>query len=1475
MKVRAITPSYLLLIAWLMLAPRALSAVAPCVTLTCPSGVNVECASTNGAVARFTVSARTACGRSARVDCSPASGSTFRPGPTTVTCVATDDLGNTARCEFLVRVTDTTPPILSPPDPITVACAGPAGAVVSYQVGITDACDPSPRVLCYPPSGSVFPIGSTTVECAGIDDTRNEAKARFPVNVRSGCTADCLQIDCAHDLTAGAISRPSRVVYFGLSATNLCGGYQVPVSCRPPSGTAFPLGSTTVNCTATNLGAVQRCTFHITVRDETPPVIQVPGTITVSCQKPIAGQRDGAAVVYPIKVADNIDAQPTVVCTPPSGSWLHLGTNGVTCVASDAAGNKATNQFVVIVKSGPACLADDPVTEFSPDNWGFELGLASWVDSGSAFEFQPVFGNTMRVKRIPQLKQQMDDKIGGGYWQDITYRIGFRGEYWIGTADNYTVPQGWLFDSEQPSDTRTGELRSKPFTIQKPYITFLVGGTQDPEKLRVELLTKADPGTPNTIQIGAEKYQVEYSTTGHGQERLHRATWSVDNAFHHAIGKKAFIRIVDESTTGHINVDDFQFVDTHPLGQKVKVGEREYPAVVKLDEFYYDWDSPIWGVVDLHTHPMSYLGFAEGVMHGMPDGGAADPNDIEAALSDCNCLHGGKNLINDDCGNYLRQALQMGTDSVGNDSHREGWSSPNIVSNGTTNDYGRFRHWPVFSTKTHQQMWHEWIRRAYDGGLRTMVALCVNNALLGSASEGPGPLDDLTVGDNQIRAMKEFAARHDDFMEIAYDPFQLRDIVRRNKLAVILGSELDDIGNLIRDPNVRSNLVNGELEAYSQRAITNAVHHLYTNGVRYIFPVHLVNNKFGGTPIADVMLNIANRFVNNEALEVEPADPADHLRFRLPEYFDLGVTILEHQDELILGAVALPAVLPLLPALTDIFGTTVGLPPGAGSAIGAGLLPVALLGAIDALPNALKAIPPTVWPINFNYPRYPDGGEAPWGHRNVRGLTTLGEFAVHEMMKRGMMIDVDHMSQKTLNAVFAMAEQNPVGYPLNSGHNNFRALAGEDSAENHRSKEQMDHIRELGGLFGVGYENANTASLAEAWLTERTFTKSEVPNDCAGTSKTVNQIYLYALEAMDGHRVGLGTDVNGFIPGPGPRFGPNSDFANRSPWEKAKRIRRQANGVRYTPEHGRPLVGPVFKGEGVDPDKEWGFPNDERFGDNWSLKPGYAYSKMQRDFFPAIRIFHYLEPKVAPLGGWTLSQVTSEIEKIKSVLDGDYNNGQVADLALGLLKGIKVWPADNYTQYFARLVYLEEVIGLPVPDEFTDQWGSFPYDLDYELLMSLRAVWYDYHQAFGANPPLRRGKTGPKDWDINFEGVAHYGMLPDLFQDMSNVGLETADLSPLFQSAEDFAQMWTKTVRAADELAHPRIYLPPKVKAGDGSFSLEWLGEPGDRLEESSDLGVRSGWHPSDAELHYENGIAKATVKLDPNLPRRFFRIRR
>ena len=83
----------------------------------------------------------------------------------------------------------------------------------------------------------------------------------------------------------------------------------------------------------------------------------------------------------------------------------------------------------------------------------------------------------------------------------------------------------------------------------------------------------------------------------------------------------------------------------------------------------------------------------------------------------------------------------------------------------------------------------------------------------------------------------------------------------------------------------------------------------------------------------------------------------------------------------------------------------------------------------------------------------------------------------------------------------------------------------------------------------------------------------------------------------------------------------------------------------------------------------------------------------------------------------------------------------------------------------------------------------------------IKANWAKWQQMSGDNRPLARSTAGERrDFDINIDGMAHYGMLPDLLQDLRNIGLTAQDLAPLFRSAYDYVQMWDKCERQAAEL---------------------------------------------------------------------------
>jgi hypothetical protein len=88
--------------------------------------------------------------------------------------------GNTLGCTNGV---DATPPTLTVPPDITTPATGPAGAVVVYSVSAVDNVDPIVSVTCLPLSGSIFPVGTTIVNCSAVDSAFNIGLGDFQVTV--------------------------------------------------------------------------------------------------------------------------------------------------------------------------------------------------------------------------------------------------------------------------------------------------------------------------------------------------------------------------------------------------------------------------------------------------------------------------------------------------------------------------------------------------------------------------------------------------------------------------------------------------------------------------------------------------------------------------------------------------------------------------------------------------------------------------------------------------------------------------------------------------------------------------------------------------------------------------------------------------------------------------------------------------------------------------------------------------------------------------------------------------------------------------------------------------------------------------------------------------------------------------------------------------------------------------------------------
>ena len=211
----------------------------------------------------------------------------------------------------------------------------------------------------------------------------------------------------------------------------------------------------------------------------------------------------------------------------------------------------------------------------------------------------------------------------------------------------------------------------------------------------------------------------------------------------------------------------------------------------------------------------------------------------------------GPNGFTDIIGNYLTKS-----------ERGSGWAH-NISG------YPEFNGWPKWYSYTHQQVYYEWLKRAYDGGMRLMVMPAVNNKVLCQVSNHCKDFgcDDMPSVDRQIdaaKALERFIDLRDDGMvnrsgwyRIVYSAADARQAISENKMAVVLAIEVDDLFNCL-DGHCSPAIVDAELQRY------------YDKGVRHVFPVHIPDNAFGGAAVYEgEMFNYVNRILSGHYFRVE------------------------------------------------------------------------------------------------------------------------------------------------------------------------------------------------------------------------------------------------------------------------------------------------------------------------------------------------------------------------------------------------------------------------------------------------------------------------------------------------------------------------------------------------------------------------------------------------------------------------------
>ncbi len=290
-------------------------------------------------------------------------------GTHTRTWTATDDCGNSASCSQTVVVVDTTPPTITCPATTSpIQC--PAAPVFPPPTA-SDLCDPSPTVT--------FVDSFTPGACPGTGThTRT-----WTATDCSGNSASCSQTVVVVDTTPPTITCPGDItqcnpnVTYVVQASDTCDPTPT-VVCSPPAG-VFPVGMTTVNCTATDdCGNSASCSFKVTIL--APPTAAPLGDIT-GCPGDIAVfgvAASGAGPftyswfilvdgqVTPTALADG-DTGVTIISDANAGTstltldtdtalgGLSMGTHAISVLVSGACGEVTAAGELTLVPCNPNC----------------------------------------------------------------------------------------------------------------------------------------------------------------------------------------------------------------------------------------------------------------------------------------------------------------------------------------------------------------------------------------------------------------------------------------------------------------------------------------------------------------------------------------------------------------------------------------------------------------------------------------------------------------------------------------------------------------------------------------------------------------------------------------------------------------------------------------------------------------------------------------------------------------------------------------------------------------------------------------------------------------------------------------------------------------------------------------------------------------------------------------------------------------
>lgn len=191
-------------------------------------------------------------------------------------------------------------------------------------VSVRDNCGLPEVVLVTqePEPGSLVGVGSHEVTFQATDKRGNVGTATVTLTVVDPAPGTQVSLTCPQDFTVKCDNAQGAVVTYSVEA--LVGCTPIAVVCTPPSGSVFPIGTTTVTCRIAEPGVpVQECSFRVTVDCQKQRVVQIKPPVRPA---PTPDNPNPAA-----EIEVNWDPETTVILEAAddmNGPWIQVPTTG-------------------------------------------------------------------------------------------------------------------------------------------------------------------------------------------------------------------------------------------------------------------------------------------------------------------------------------------------------------------------------------------------------------------------------------------------------------------------------------------------------------------------------------------------------------------------------------------------------------------------------------------------------------------------------------------------------------------------------------------------------------------------------------------------------------------------------------------------------------------------------------------------------------------------------------------------------------------------------------------------------------------------------------------------------------------------------------------------------------------------------------------------------------------------------------------